>query len=192
MERSSNPARGSTAALTVARLDRVESHLERRLGFLPEGSSVAADQRAAKGNTDSTMALHWSPTWYKDAIIYEIHVRAFYDSVSDHRQQRNRIHGTGGRQDLHQRQLEFRQQRQSIGRDYSNRQSGDSVAFGEPDAAVLSHGCKHGQHCGDVDDQPVCLVQKGVTKHKTMTAWNSPEKIPIAIEEAGGGGSFPR
>ncbi len=22
-------------------------------------------------------------TWYKDAIIYEIHVRAFYDSVTD-------------------------------------------------------------------------------------------------------------
>jgi len=29
------------------------------------------------------------------------------------------------------------------------------------------------------------LVQKGVTKHKTMTAWNNPEKIQVAIEEAG-------
>ena len=26
------------------------------------------------------MTLPASPTWYKDAIIYELHVRAFYDS----------------------------------------------------------------------------------------------------------------
>ena len=24
-----------------------------------------------------------TPLWYKDAIIYELHVRAFYDSVGD-------------------------------------------------------------------------------------------------------------
>jgi hypothetical protein len=29
------------------------------------------------------------------------------------------------------------------------------------------------------------LVQKGVTKHKIMTAWNNPEKIQLAIEVAG-------
>ncbi len=29
------------------------------------------------------MASSSEPTWYKDAIIYEIHVRAFYDSVTD-------------------------------------------------------------------------------------------------------------
>jgi maltose alpha-D-glucosyltransferase/alpha-amylase len=29
------------------------------------------------------MAVRSAPTWYKDAIIYEIHVRAFYDSVTD-------------------------------------------------------------------------------------------------------------
>ncbi len=29
------------------------------------------------------MASRSAPTWYKDAIIYEIHVRAFYDSVTD-------------------------------------------------------------------------------------------------------------
>ncbi|HVJ05002.1 MAG TPA: maltose alpha-D-glucosyltransferase [Candidatus Saccharimonadales bacterium] len=29
------------------------------------------------------MASRSEPTWYKDAIIYEIHVRAFYDSVTD-------------------------------------------------------------------------------------------------------------
>ncbi len=29
------------------------------------------------------------------------------------------------------------------------------------------------------------LVQKGVTKHKNMTAWDNPEKIQVAIEEAG-------
>jgi len=29
------------------------------------------------------MAPRSDPTWYKDAIIYEVHVRAFYDSVTD-------------------------------------------------------------------------------------------------------------
>jgi maltose alpha-D-glucosyltransferase/alpha-amylase len=29
------------------------------------------------------MTLRSDPTWYKDAIIYEVHVRAFYDSVTD-------------------------------------------------------------------------------------------------------------
>ncbi len=29
------------------------------------------------------MAARPEPTWYKDAIIYEVHVRAFYDSVTD-------------------------------------------------------------------------------------------------------------
>jgi maltose alpha-D-glucosyltransferase/alpha-amylase len=29
------------------------------------------------------MAARPDPTWYKDAIIYEVHVRAFYDSVTD-------------------------------------------------------------------------------------------------------------
>jgi maltose alpha-D-glucosyltransferase/alpha-amylase len=29
------------------------------------------------------MNLRANPTWYKDAIIYEVHVRAFYDSVTD-------------------------------------------------------------------------------------------------------------
>ena len=29
------------------------------------------------------MTLRSTPTWYKDAIIYEVHVRAFYDSVID-------------------------------------------------------------------------------------------------------------
>jgi maltose alpha-D-glucosyltransferase/alpha-amylase len=29
------------------------------------------------------MASRSEPTWYKDAIIYEVHVRAFYDSVTD-------------------------------------------------------------------------------------------------------------
>lgn len=29
------------------------------------------------------MTLRSNPTWYKDAIIYEVHVRAFYDSVTD-------------------------------------------------------------------------------------------------------------
>lgn len=29
------------------------------------------------------MNLRSTPTWYKDAIIYEVHVRAFYDSVTD-------------------------------------------------------------------------------------------------------------
>src|SRR3954469_26013999 len=29
------------------------------------------------------MPLRADPTWYKDAIIYELHVRAFYDSVTD-------------------------------------------------------------------------------------------------------------
>ena len=29
------------------------------------------------------MPLRSDPTWYKDAIIYELHVRAFYDSVTD-------------------------------------------------------------------------------------------------------------
>jgi len=29
------------------------------------------------------MSLHSDPIWYKDAIIYELHVRAFYDSVTD-------------------------------------------------------------------------------------------------------------
>ncbi|HWR15305.1 MAG TPA: maltose alpha-D-glucosyltransferase [Terriglobales bacterium] len=29
------------------------------------------------------MNLRSNPTWYKDAIIYEVHVRAFYDSVTD-------------------------------------------------------------------------------------------------------------
>jgi len=28
-------------------------------------------------------ALKESATWYKDAIIYEVHVRAFFDSVTD-------------------------------------------------------------------------------------------------------------
>ncbi len=29
------------------------------------------------------MTLRSTPTWYKDAVIYEVHVRAFYDSVTD-------------------------------------------------------------------------------------------------------------
>ncbi len=29
------------------------------------------------------MNLRSNPTWYKDAIIYEVHVRAFYDSIKD-------------------------------------------------------------------------------------------------------------
>lgn len=29
------------------------------------------------------------------------------------------------------------------------------------------------------------LIRKGVKKHKNMTAWNNPEKIQVAIEEAG-------
>jgi maltose alpha-D-glucosyltransferase/alpha-amylase len=29
------------------------------------------------------MTLRSTPTWYKDAILYEVHVRAFYDSVTD-------------------------------------------------------------------------------------------------------------
>ena len=58
---------------------RREAQLESRLGFLSESGLVAT----AKGSTDSAMALHSSPTWYKDAIIYEVHVRAFYDSVTD-------------------------------------------------------------------------------------------------------------
>ena len=29
------------------------------------------------------MTLRSNPTWYKDAIIYEVHVRAFSDSVTD-------------------------------------------------------------------------------------------------------------
>ncbi|HVM76752.1 MAG TPA: hypothetical protein VMU07_01210 [Candidatus Paceibacterota bacterium] len=35
------------------------------------------------------------------------------------------------------------------------------------------------------------LVQKGVTKHKTMTAWNNPEKLQLAIELAGWWRVFP-
>src|SRR5580704_4223493 len=29
------------------------------------------------------------------------------------------------------------------------------------------------------------FIRKGVKKHKNMTAWNNPEKIQVAIEEAG-------
>ena len=41
-----------------------------------ESSSQAALQT-------TTRALTSSATWYKDAIIYEVHVRAFCDSVTD-------------------------------------------------------------------------------------------------------------
>ena len=29
------------------------------------------------------MTLFPNVTWYKDAVIYEVHVRAFFDSVTD-------------------------------------------------------------------------------------------------------------
>ncbi|MGH9627134.1 MAG: alpha-amylase family glycosyl hydrolase, partial [Bryobacteraceae bacterium] len=32
---------------------------------------------------DRSFALDGDPLWYKDAIIYELHVRAFYDSDGD-------------------------------------------------------------------------------------------------------------
>ncbi len=40
-------------------------------------------QQATSGQTVLQNSDHSSATWYKDAIIYEVHVRAFYDSVTD-------------------------------------------------------------------------------------------------------------
>ena len=34
-------------------------------------------------NTSTTSAIDPNPLWYKDAIIYEIHIRAFSDSNGD-------------------------------------------------------------------------------------------------------------
>ena len=31
----------------------------------------------------ASVPVHGEPSWYKDAIIYELHVRAFYDSNGD-------------------------------------------------------------------------------------------------------------
>src|SRR5215212_3597811 len=42
-------------------------------------SSKAAPGRAAAGAT-ATAESAGDPLWYKDAIIYEVHVRAFFDS----------------------------------------------------------------------------------------------------------------
>ena len=40
--------------------------------------TTTADERR-----DATGSLTPNPLWYKDAIIYELHVRAFYDSNGD-------------------------------------------------------------------------------------------------------------
>src|SRR5262249_600803 len=40
-------------------------------------AAVIGDRRAR------VVTLHDDPLWYKDAILYEVHVRAFYDSDSD-------------------------------------------------------------------------------------------------------------
>src|SRR5256885_12503600 len=35
------------------------------------------------GRNRKGVQLEDNPLWYKDAVIYELHVRAFYDSVDD-------------------------------------------------------------------------------------------------------------
>jgi len=46
-------------------------------------SPRAGSRVSGKGKLSWPMVPRPDPTWYKDAIIYEVHVRAFYDSVTD-------------------------------------------------------------------------------------------------------------
>jgi len=57
---------------------RDESFVEKRNNIIPAGGKLGMN---GKNRKDSQ--LKDNPLWYKDAIIYELHVRAFYDSVDD-------------------------------------------------------------------------------------------------------------
>jgi hypothetical protein len=60
---------------------------------------------------------------------------------------------------------------------------GDWVALSEKLVSISQNKVRH------ISDVKVTwlarLIQKGVKKHKNMTAWNNPAKIQVAIEEAG-------
>lgn len=60
---------------------------------------------------------------------------------------------------------------------------GDWVALSEKLVSISQNRVRH------ITDVKVTwlarLIQKGVKKHKNMTAWNNPAKIQVAIEEAG-------
>ncbi len=61
--------------------------------------------------------------------------------------------------------------------------SGDWVALSEK---LISISQNRVRHIATVKVTWLArLVQKGVMKHKNMTAWDNPEKIQVAIEEAG-------
>src|SRR3989440_6291024 len=47
----------------------------------PEQETIALKQEPIL--TPQTQTIVGDPLWYKDAIIYEVHVRSFYDSVDD-------------------------------------------------------------------------------------------------------------
>ncbi|HKD36791.1 MAG TPA: alpha-amylase family glycosyl hydrolase, partial [Pirellulales bacterium] len=46
----------------------------------PSSSPPAGLSRAAAAAAEATAT---NPLWYKDAVIYQLHVRAFYDSNND-------------------------------------------------------------------------------------------------------------
>src|SRR5262249_20919211 len=61
---------------------------EKQDNSLPERESVSSAppprHRTAKGQRSRRLITRESdPLWYKDAIIYEVHVRAFLDSNAD-------------------------------------------------------------------------------------------------------------
>ena len=62
-------------------------------------------------------------------------------------------------------------------------QDGDWVALSEKLISVCGNNVRH---ISTVKVSPLArLIVKGVKKHKNMTAWSRPEKMQVAIEEAG-------
>ncbi len=83
------------------------------------------------------------------------------------------------------RLIEFGESMESLIGEYvkPHVQPGDWIAISEK---MVSISQKLVRHISSVKVTWLArLVQKGVTKHKAMTAWNNPEKIQLAIEVAG-------
>jgi hypothetical protein len=60
---------------------------------------------------------------------------------------------------------------------------GDWIALSEKLVSISQNRVRH---ISTVKVTPLArLIVKGVKKHKNMTAWNSPAKVQVAIEEAG-------
>lgn len=83
------------------------------------------------------------------------------------------------------RLIEFSENLDDVLREYvmSHVQKGDWLAIS---SKVVSVSQNRVRHISTVRVTPLArLIQKGVKKHKNMTAWSKPEKIQVAIEEAG-------